>query len=51
MQAMITLMTVMAGMFFSLCLALLLEELLFGCLFRLFFDTAKSAGVNPEPHC
>jgi hypothetical protein len=46
MQATITLMTVMGGMFFSLCLAVLLEELLFGCLFRLFFSTqgASTAG-------
>jgi hypothetical protein len=37
-----TLMTVVAGMFFSFCCALLLEELLFGGLFYLFFGTARA---------
>ncbi len=39
----ITMMTVAAGMFFSLCLALLLEELFFGCLFHTFFARARNA--------
>jgi hypothetical protein len=37
-----TLMMVVAGMFFSFCCALLLEELLFGGLFYLFFGTARA---------
>jgi len=37
MQMAITFMAVVAGMVFSLSLALLAEELIFGQLFRLFF--------------
>jgi hypothetical protein len=37
MQMVITFMAVVAGMIFSLAVALLAEELIFGQLFRLFF--------------
>ncbi len=36
MQSVITAMTVMAGMVFSLAVALFVEELIFGEVFRLF---------------
>jgi hypothetical protein len=38
MQMAITFMAVMAGMIFSLAVALLAEELIFGQVFRLFFS-------------
>ena len=44
MQMAITFMAVVGGMIFSLAVALLAEELIFGQLFRLFFDTGKLAG-------
>lgn len=37
MQLAITAMTVVAGMVFSIAIALLVEELIFGEVFRLFF--------------
>lgn len=37
MQMLITFMAVVAGMIFSLAIALLAEELIFGQVFRLFF--------------
>jgi hypothetical protein len=47
MQMAITFMAVVAGMVFSLAVALLAEELIFGQVFRLFFprpmDAAKPA--------
>ncbi len=43
MEQTMTLMTVGAGMLFSISIALLLEELVFGGLFRLFF------GRKPQP--
>ncbi|HLV88192.1 MAG TPA: hypothetical protein VKV39_14495 [Candidatus Sulfotelmatobacter sp.] len=39
----ITFMAVVAGMIFSLAVALLAEELIFGQVFRLFFAPAKIA--------
>jgi len=52
MQMAITFMAVVAGMVFSLAVALLAEELIFGQVFRLFFssgklvrETAKSEGT------
>jgi len=41
MQMVITFMAVVAGMVFSLAVALLAEELIFGQIFRLFFSRAK----------
>jgi len=43
MQMAITLMAVIAGLIFSLAVALLAEELIFGQIFRLFFAPVKMA--------
>jgi hypothetical protein len=43
MQMAITFMAVVAGMIFSLAVALLAEELIFGQVFRLFFAPGKVA--------
>jgi len=43
MQMAITFMAVVAGMIFSLAVALLAEELIFGQVFRLFFADSKLA--------
>jgi hypothetical protein len=43
MQMAITFMAVVAGMIFSLAVALLAEELIFGQVFRLFFGSGKLA--------
>ena len=45
MQMAITFMAVVGGMVFSLAVALLAEELIFGQVFRLFFAPAK---LNPQ---
>lgn len=47
MQMAITFMAVVAGMVFSLSIALLAEELIFGQVFRLFF-TRQAAAVKSE---
>lgn len=46
MQMLVTLMAVVAGMVFSLSVALLAEELIFGQLFRLFF-ARQTAALKP----
>jgi hypothetical protein len=43
MQMAITFMAVVAGMVFSLAVALLAEELIFGQVFRIFFAPGKLA--------
>ncbi len=43
MQMAITLMAIIAGLIFSLAVALLAEELIFGQIFRLFFAPVKMA--------
>ena len=43
MQMAITFIAVVAGLVFSLAVALLAEELIFGQLFRLFFAPSKLA--------
>jgi hypothetical protein len=43
MQMAITFMAVVAGLIFSLAVALLAEELIFGQVFRLFFASGKLA--------
>ena len=48
MQMAITFMAVVAGMVFSLAVALLAEELIFGQVFRLFFAPAKMARQTAE---
>lgn len=47
MQMAVTLMAVVAGMVFSLAIALLAEELIFGQVFRLFFER-HAVGAKPE---
>jgi hypothetical protein len=47
MQMAITFMAVVGGMIFSLAVALLTEELIFGQLFRLFF-ARRTASVKTE---
>jgi hypothetical protein len=51
MQMAVTFIAVVAGMIFSLAVALLAEELIFGQVFRLFFATGKVAGraVTAKP--
>ncbi len=44
MQMAITFMAVIGGLIFSLAVALLAEELIFGQVFRLFFSAGKMAG-------
>jgi hypothetical protein len=49
MQTVMTLMTVIAGMAFSLAIAILVEELIFGKVFGLFFiRPAIEAKSGPE---
>jgi hypothetical protein len=48
MQMAITFMAVVAGMIFSLAVALLAEELIFGQVFRLFFASGKRARQTAE---
>ncbi|MGC2195790.1 MAG: hypothetical protein WA628_14030 [Terriglobales bacterium] len=47
MQLAITAIAVIAGMVFSLAIALLVEEFIFGEVFRLFF-ARQAAGVKAE---
>jgi len=47
MQMAVTFMAVVAGMVFSLAVALLAEELIFGQVFRLFFSK-QAAEVKSE---
>ncbi|MBS1853579.1 MAG: hypothetical protein JST79_21990 [Acidobacteria bacterium] len=46
MQLIITAMAVTAGMVFSLAIALLVEELIFGKVFRIFFARPAIAGKD-----
>jgi hypothetical protein len=48
MQMAITFMAVVAGMIFSLAVALLAEELIFGQVFRLFFSRQAVAVKSGE---
>jgi len=48
MQMAITFMAVVAGMIFSLAVALLAEELIFGQVFRIFFARSTLA-TKPGP--
>jgi hypothetical protein len=45
MQMAITFMAVVAGMIFSLAIALLAEELIFGQVFRLFFASNRASNL------
>jgi ABC-type enterobactin transport system permease subunit len=48
MQMAITFMAVVAGMVFSLAVALLAEELIFGQVFRLFFSGKLAKVKSPD---
>jgi hypothetical protein len=48
MQMAITFMAVIAGMVFSLAVALLAEELIFGQVFRLFFSQQAAVAKGGE---
>jgi ABC-type enterobactin transport system permease subunit len=52
MQMAITFMAVVGGLVFSLAVALLAEELIFGQVFRLFFTPSKftpqAVSIKPE---
>ncbi len=48
MQMAITFMAVVAGMIFSLAVALLVEEIIFGQVFRLLFAPRRLAGAADE---
>jgi ABC-type sugar transport system permease subunit len=43
MQTLITFITVVAGLLFSLAVAIIVEEFIFGQIFRLFFIAPKPA--------
>ena len=51
MQMVMTFMAVVAGLIFSVAVALLVEELIFGQVFRLFFarHNARQTGSNLVP--
>jgi hypothetical protein len=49
MQLAITAMAVTAGMVFSLAVALLVEELIFGKVFRLFFVRQAAQAKSAQP--
>jgi membrane protein implicated in regulation of membrane protease activity len=48
MQMAITFMAVVAGLIFSIAVALLAEELIFGQVFRLFFGPAAVSAPRPQ---
>ena len=47
MQTLITFITVVAGLLFSLAVAIIVEEFIFGQIFRLFFTAPRSAAARP----
>jgi hypothetical protein len=51
MQQLITFLTVVGGLLFSLGVALLVEELIFGQVFKLFFRPQPRPALawNPQP--
>ncbi len=49
MQALITLLTVIGGLVFSIAIAVVVEEWIFGQIFRIFFTPAALAQPNPSP--
>jgi hypothetical protein len=48
MQMLITFIAVVAGLIFSVAVALLAEELIFGQLFRMFFSQQAAAAKNGQ---
>jgi hypothetical protein len=60
MQMAVTFLAVIGGLIFSLAIALLAEEIIFGQVFRLFFSSAKfraeetvtsPVAAKPAPKC
>jgi hypothetical protein len=49
MQNLVVMTVAGAGLLFSVAVALLVEELLFGALFRVFFLTVRRAGGSQKP--
>ncbi len=47
MQLLINFITVVGGLLFSLAVAIVVEEFIFGQIFRLFFTAAKSSAGRP----
>ena len=47
MQALITFITVVGGLLFSLAVAIVVEEFIFGQIFRLFFSAPKPQVTHP----
>ena len=47
MQPLITFITVVGGLLLSLAVAIVVEEFIFGQIFRLFFTAPKPAAARP----
>jgi hypothetical protein len=47
MQLLITFITVVGGLIFSLAVAILVEEFIFGQIFKMFFAPPKPSGSRP----
>jgi hypothetical protein len=47
MQALITFITVVGGLLFSVAVAVLVEEFIFGQIFRMFFAPPKPSAGRP----
>ena len=47
MQTLITFFTVVAGLVFSVTVAVVVEEFIFGQIFRMFFDPPKHSALRP----
>jgi hypothetical protein len=47
MQALITFITVVGGLIFSLAVAIVVEEFIFGQIFSLFFTSPKPSSGHP----
>ena len=48
MQVVITALAVLAGLFFSFAISLLVEELIFGKIFGFFFSHGTAVSVKPS---
>jgi hypothetical protein len=49
MQALITFITVVGGLLFSIAIAVVVEEFIFGQIFKIFFAQPKPAPPKPSP--
>jgi hypothetical protein len=47
MQLLITFITVVGGLLFSLAVAIVVEEFIFGQIFRMFFASPRSSATRP----